>query len=88
MAVAIRQLTYAQAINEAMRLEMRRDPRVILMGEDVAGGAGVVNFESEDAWGGVLSTSSASASIRSSTRAPSCAICSAARQAVHWSSAR
>src|SRR5436190_6993155 len=54
MAVAIRQLTYAQAINEAMRLEMRRDPRVILMGEDVAGGAGVVNFESEDAWGGVL----------------------------------
>src|SRR6202045_3436354 len=54
MAVAIRQLTYGQAINEAMRLEMRRDPRVILMGEDVAGGAGVVNFESEDAWGGVL----------------------------------
>src|SRR5437763_13860536 len=54
MAVAIRQLTYAQAINEALRLEMRRDPRVILMGEDVAGGAGVVNFESEDSWGGVL----------------------------------
>src|SRR3954449_757349 len=49
-----RQLTYAQAINEAMRQEMRRDPRVILMGEDVAGGAGVINFESEDAWGGVL----------------------------------
>src|SRR5436309_5796509 len=54
MAVAIRQLTYAQAINEAMRLEMRRDPRVILMGEDVAGGATVTGFESEDAWGGVL----------------------------------
>src|SRR5213082_3255964 len=54
MAVAIRQLTYAQAINEAMRLEMRRDPRVILMGEDVAGGAGVINFEQDDAWGGVL----------------------------------
>src|SRR5437667_21932 len=43
-----------EAINEAMRQEMRRDPRVILMGEDVAGGAGVINFESEDAWGGVL----------------------------------
>jgi acetoin:2,6-dichlorophenolindophenol oxidoreductase subunit beta len=54
MAVAIRQMTYAQAINEAMRLEMRRDPRVILMGEDVAGGATVTGFESEDAWGGVL----------------------------------
>src|SRR5579885_1061480 len=54
MAVAIRQLTYAQAINEALKLEMRRDPRVILMGEDVAGGAGITNFEQEDAWGGVL----------------------------------
>ena len=54
MAVAIRQMTYAQAINEAMRLEMRRDPRVILLGEDVAGGATVTGFESEDAWGGVL----------------------------------
>ncbi len=54
MAVTIRQMTYAQAINEAMRLEMRRDPRVILMGEDVAGGATVSGFEGEDAWGGVL----------------------------------
>lgn len=54
MAVAIRQLTYAQAINEALKLEMRRDPRVILMGEDVAGGAGITNFEQDDAWGGVL----------------------------------
>jgi pyruvate/2-oxoglutarate/acetoin dehydrogenase E1 component len=54
MAVAIRQLTYAQAINEALKLEMRRDPRVILLGEDVAGGAGVDTFDNEDAWGGVL----------------------------------
>ncbi len=54
MAVAIRQLTYAQAVNEAIRLEMRRDPRVILMGEDVAGGATVTGFDTEDAWGGVL----------------------------------
>lgn len=54
MAVTIHQMTYAQAINEAMRLEMRRDPRVILMGEDVAGGATVTGFESDDAWGGVL----------------------------------
>ena len=34
-----RTLTFREAINEAMRLEMRRDPTVILMGEDVAGGA-------------------------------------------------
>jgi len=30
--------TYLQAINEAVRQEMRRDPRVIVLGEDVAGG--------------------------------------------------
>jgi acetoin:2,6-dichlorophenolindophenol oxidoreductase subunit beta len=47
MAVAIRQMTYAQAINEAIRMEMRRDPRVILMGEDVAGGATIQHLEDE-----------------------------------------
>ena len=54
MAVAIRELTYAQAINEAIRLEMRRDPRVILMGEDVAGGANIDHLQDDEAWGGVL----------------------------------
>ena len=33
-----REITYREAINEALRQEMRRDPTVILMGEDVAGG--------------------------------------------------
>lgn len=32
--------TYQQAINEALRQEMRRDENVILIGEDLAGGAG------------------------------------------------
>jgi pyruvate dehydrogenase E1 component beta subunit len=38
-----RVLTYAEALNEALREEMRRDPRVFVMGEDVAvwGGGGV-----------------------------------------------
>ena len=54
MAVAIRQMTYAQAINEAIRMEMRRNPRVILMGEDVAGGATVDHLQDDEAWGGVL----------------------------------
>ena len=38
-----RVLTYAQALNEALREEMRRDPTVFVMGEDVAtwGGGGV-----------------------------------------------
>src|ERR671933_1430808 len=52
--IATRELTYGEAINEAMRIAMRQDPTVILMGEDVAGGAGIANFEQDDAWGGVL----------------------------------
>jgi acetoin:2,6-dichlorophenolindophenol oxidoreductase subunit beta len=34
--VATRELTFAQAVREALAEEMRRDPRVCIMGEDVA----------------------------------------------------
>jgi pyruvate/2-oxoglutarate/acetoin dehydrogenase E1 component len=44
--------SYRQAINEALRQEMRRDPTVVIIGEDVAGGAGAPG--EQDAWGGVL----------------------------------
>ena len=44
--------SFRESINEAIRLEMRKDENVILMGEDVAGGAGT-NGE-QDAWGGPL----------------------------------
>ena len=54
MAVATQTLTYRDAIREAMRVEMERDPTVVIMGEDVAGGASLPGFENEDAWGGVL----------------------------------
>ncbi|MSO70290.1 MAG: alpha-ketoacid dehydrogenase subunit beta [Alphaproteobacteria bacterium] len=47
-----RKITYQQAINEALSQEMSRDPRVIIMGEDVAGGAGTDG--EDEAWGGVL----------------------------------
>jgi acetoin:2,6-dichlorophenolindophenol oxidoreductase subunit beta len=36
VAEAIRELTFGQAIKEAIAEEMRRDPKVVLMGEDVA----------------------------------------------------
>jgi len=50
-----RTITYREAINEAIRQEMRRDPAVILMGEDVAGGATThLEKKGEEAWGGVL----------------------------------
>src|SRR5688572_19682620 len=35
-ATAVRELTFGDAIKEAIAEEMRRDPRVVLMGEDVA----------------------------------------------------
>jgi pyruvate/2-oxoglutarate/acetoin dehydrogenase E1 component len=51
---ATRELTFSQAINEALRLAMRRDPTVIVMGEDVAGAAGRAHLGLSDAWGGPL----------------------------------
>jgi len=53
-ATATRQMTYAEAVREAIRVTMREDPTVILMGEDVAGGATVDHLANEDAWGGPM----------------------------------
>jgi len=44
--------SFRQAINEALRQEMERDERVILMGEDISGGTGAPG--EQDAWGGPL----------------------------------
>jgi acetoin:2,6-dichlorophenolindophenol oxidoreductase subunit beta len=45
-------LTIREAINSALQLEMKRDPSVVVIGEDVAGGAGCPG--EEDAVGGVF----------------------------------
>ncbi|MGE3287880.1 MAG: alpha-ketoacid dehydrogenase subunit beta [Pseudonocardia sp.] len=52
MAQGDRSITYREAINEALAQEMERDPSVIVMGEDNAGGEGSPG--EMDAWGGVL----------------------------------
>ena len=52
--VSERQLTLSQAINEAIRSEMRRDPTIVVLGEDVAGAAGRAHLGFVDAWGGPL----------------------------------
>ena len=47
-----RTITMREAINEALDQEMARDSSVVLMGEDIVGGAGSPG--EDDAWGGVL----------------------------------
>src|ERR1700691_4064593 len=47
-----RNITYREALNEALTQEMERDESVIVMGEDNAGGEGAPG--EHDAWGGVL----------------------------------
>ena len=51
-AQSVRQLSFIQAVNEALRQEMERDESVFIMGEDIAGGAG--RPDKEDAWGGPM----------------------------------
>src|SRR2546425_7002175 len=47
-----RKISLKQAVNEALDQEMRIDPTVICLGEDIVGGAGSAG--ERDAWGGVL----------------------------------
>jgi pyruvate/2-oxoglutarate/acetoin dehydrogenase E1 component len=44
--------SFRQALNDALRSEMRRDSRVVVIGEDVAGGAGGTGVD--DAYGGIM----------------------------------
>ena len=46
--------TMREAINEALRQEMERDPTVFIMGEDIRGGAGGTSAEEVEAIGGVM----------------------------------
>jgi pyruvate/2-oxoglutarate/acetoin dehydrogenase E1 component len=55
MLTAVRELTLNQAINEAIRQEMRLDPNVIVLGEDVSGGAGRPLGDA-DGWSASLNT--------------------------------
>ena len=47
-----RNITYQQAIGEALAQEMERDETVIVMGEDIAGGGD--REDKQDAWGGPM----------------------------------
>ena len=51
-----REVLFMNAINEALDQAMEKDENVILLGEDIAGGADVQHLEeaNEDAWGGVM----------------------------------
>ncbi len=51
-----REIQFREAINECLRQEMERDDNVIMMGEEIAGGAGRQDQGIEDAWGGPFRT--------------------------------
>jgi acetoin:2,6-dichlorophenolindophenol oxidoreductase subunit beta len=51
-----RELTYSQAVNEALELEMGHDETVVLFGQDIAGGTGAAG--DDDAWGGAFAVTS------------------------------
>ncbi len=53
---AERILSYRDAINEALRQEMERNPDIVLLGEDIAGAAGRRDQGFVDAWGGPFRT--------------------------------
>lgn len=53
---AVQELTFSAAINQAIRQEMRRDPTIVVIGEDVAGAAGRAHLGLVDAWGGPTRT--------------------------------
>ena len=51
-----RSIEYRDAVNEALHQEMERDTNIILMGEEMAGGAGRAHLGIIDAWGGAYRT--------------------------------
>lgn len=51
-----RMLQYREAINEALHQEMERDPSIVIIGEEIAGGAGRAHLGFEDSWGGAFKT--------------------------------
>jgi pyruvate/2-oxoglutarate/acetoin dehydrogenase E1 component len=56
MVTTTRELTLNQAVNEAIRQEMRRDPTIVVIGEDVAGAAGRQEQGFVDGWASSLKT--------------------------------
>jgi pyruvate dehydrogenase E1 component beta subunit len=50
----MREIRFAEAINEALSTAMEKDPLVVLLGEDIAGGAGREDQGIEEAWGGIM----------------------------------
>ena len=51
-----REIQFREAINECLRQEMELDENGIIMGEEIAGGAGREEQGVEDAWGGPFRT--------------------------------
>lgn len=49
-----RTITFMGAINEALKLAMKKNDKIFLLGEDIAGGRNVSHLKGAGAWGGVM----------------------------------
>lgn len=49
-----RNITFMAAINEALKMAMHKNDKIILLGEDIAGGRDVKHLNNQGAWGGVM----------------------------------
>lgn len=49
-----RTITFMKAVNEALAMAMRKNDKIILLGEDIAGGRTVAHLGKNGAWGGVM----------------------------------
>lgn len=49
-----RTINFMTAINEALKLAMHKNEKIVLMGEDIAGGRNVEHLHNQGAWGGVM----------------------------------
>lgn len=67
-----RQITYLEAVREAMTQEMKRDESIVLLGQDLSGGAGREKMGLTDTWGGSFGVSKGMATALGTDRVIDC----------------
>lgn len=67
-----REITYLEAVREAMVQEMQRDQSIVLLGQDLSGGAGREEIGLTDTWGGSFGVSKGMSTLLGTDRVIDC----------------